>query len=42
MLRDLGGVAGVGLLASAAFGGAFGWASPLAYLIITEGALAES
>jgi len=42
MLRDLGGMAGIGMLAAAAFGGAFGWTGPLAYLIITEGAFAGS
>ena len=40
MLRNLGGMAGTGLLAAVAFGGAFGWTGPLAYLIITEGAFA--
>jgi hypothetical protein len=40
ILRDLGGMTGTGFLAAAAFGGAFGWTGPLAYLIITEGALA--
>jgi hypothetical protein len=42
MLRDTGGMTGVGLLSAAAFGGAFGWTGPLAYLIITEGAFAGS
>jgi hypothetical protein len=42
VLRDFGGMAGIGLLAAAAFGGAFGWTGPLAYLIITEGAFAGS
>jgi hypothetical protein len=41
LLRNLGGMAGVGLLAAAAAGGAFGWAGPMAYLLITEGALAR-
>ncbi len=41
LLRDLGGMAGVGLLSAAVFGGAFGWAGPMAYLLITEGALAH-
>jgi hypothetical protein len=40
MARDLGGMTGVGLLTAVAFGGAFGWTGPLAYLIITEGAFA--
>jgi hypothetical protein len=42
MLRDLAGMTGTGLLTAAAFGGAFGWTGPLAYLIITEGAFAGS
>ncbi len=41
LLRNLGGMAGVGLLAAAAAGGAFSWAGPMAYLLITEGALAD-
>ena len=41
LLRNLGGMAGVGLLAAAAAGGAFSWAGPMAYLLITEGALAH-
>jgi hypothetical protein len=40
MLRNLAGLTGTGLLAAAALGGAFGWTGPLAYLLITEGALA--
>jgi hypothetical protein len=40
MLRNLGGMAGIGLLAAAGFGGAFGWTGPLAYLIVSEGAFA--
>ena len=31
---------GTGLLASAALGGAVGWAAPLAYLVLAEGAFA--
>jgi hypothetical protein len=42
MLRNLAGLTGTGLLASVAFGGAFGWTGPLAYLLLTEGALAGS
>ena len=34
-------MAGVGLLAAAAAGGAFAWVGPMAYLLITEGALAH-
>jgi hypothetical protein len=42
MLRNVAGLTGTGLLTSVAFGGAFGWAGPLAYLLINEGALAGS
>ena len=41
LLRNLGGMVGVGLLAAAAAGGAFAWVGPMAYLLITEGALAH-
>jgi len=41
ILRNVGGLAGVGLLSAGVLGGAFGWAGPLAYLLITEGALAH-
>ena len=41
LLRNLGGMAGIGLLAAAAVGGAFSWTGPMAYLLITEGALAN-
>jgi hypothetical protein len=41
LLRNLGGMAGIGLLSAAAAGGAFGWTGPMAYLLITEGALAH-
>ena len=41
LLRNLGGMAGIGLLAAAAVGGAFSWTGPMAYLLITEGALAH-
>jgi hypothetical protein len=41
LLRNLGGMAGVGLLSAAVLGGAFGWTGPMAYLLITEGALAH-
>jgi len=40
LLRDLAGITGTGLLAAAAIGGSFGWAGPMGYLLITEGALA--
>jgi hypothetical protein len=36
LLRDLAGTAGLGLLSAVAFGGAFGWVAPMAYLLITE------
>jgi hypothetical protein len=41
LLRNLGGMAGIGLLSAAVLGGAFGWVGPMAYLLITEGALAH-
>jgi hypothetical protein len=41
LLRNLGGMAGVGLLTSAVLGGAFSWTGPMAYLLISEGALAH-
>jgi hypothetical protein len=40
LLRDLAGMTGIGLLTAAALGGAFGWAGPMTYLVVTEGALA--
>lgn len=39
LLRNLAGITGTGLLAAAAVGGAFGWAGPFAYLLLTEAAL---
>lgn len=36
LLRNLVGTAGLGLLSAVAFGGAFGWIAPMAYLLITE------
>lgn len=39
LLRDLAGTTGIGLLSAAAFGGAFGWSGPMAYLLVTEAAL---
>ena len=39
LLRNLAGMAGLGLLSAAALGGAFGWTGPMAYLLITEIAL---
>ena len=41
LLRNLGGMAGIGLLSGVVLGGAFGWTGPMAYLLITEGALAH-
>jgi hypothetical protein len=41
LLRNLGGMAGIGLLSAAVLGGAFGWTGPMAYLLIIEGALAH-
>jgi hypothetical protein len=41
LLRDLGGMAGIGLLAATVLGGAFSWTGPMAFLLITEGALAH-
>lgn len=40
MARDVAGMTGTGLLSAAVLGGAFGWAGPMAYLLVTEGALA--
>ena len=41
LLRNLGGMTGVGLLSAAVVSGAFSWTGPMAYLLITEGALAH-
>jgi hypothetical protein len=41
LLRDFGGMAGIGLLSAVVLGGAFGWIGPMAYLLVTEGALAH-
>ena len=40
MLRNMAGMAGTGLLSALMLGGAFGWVGPMAYLLVTEGALA--
>jgi hypothetical protein len=40
MARNVAGMAGTGMLSAAVLGGAFGWAGPMAYLLVTEGALA--
>ena len=42
LLRNVAGMTGTGLLAAAVLGGALGWAAPLAYLVLTEGAFAGS
>jgi hypothetical protein len=42
MIRNLAGMTGTGLLSAAVLGGAFGWTGPMAYLLITESALAAS
>jgi hypothetical protein len=42
MLRAVAGSTGTGLLTAAVFGGAFGWAGPMAYLLLTEAALTRS
>jgi hypothetical protein len=39
LLRNMAGMSGLGLLSATAFGGAFGWTGPMAYLVITETAL---
>jgi hypothetical protein len=41
MLRNLAGITGTGLLSAAVLGGPFGWVGPMAYLLITESALAH-
>jgi hypothetical protein len=41
MLRDFGGMVGIGLLSAVILGGPFAWAGPMAYLLVTEGALAH-
>ncbi|HEV2377281.1 MAG TPA: hypothetical protein VGS19_34595 [Streptosporangiaceae bacterium] len=38
-VRNLAGMVGVGLLCAVVLGGAFAWAAPMAYLIVSEGAL---
>jgi len=39
LLRNLTGIAGIGLLSAVVLGGAFGWIGPIAYLVVTEVAL---
>jgi hypothetical protein len=41
LLRNLTGMVGIGLVAAAILGGSFGWTGPMAYLLITEAALAH-
>jgi hypothetical protein len=40
MVRNVAGITGIGLLSAAALGGAMAWAGPMAYLVLTEAALA--
>jgi hypothetical protein len=39
VLRNLAGITGTGMIAAALVGGAFGWAGPFGYLLLTEAAL---
>ena len=41
LLRNVAGIVGIGLLSAAVIGGPFGWTGPMAYLLITEAALAH-
>jgi len=41
LLRNFGGMAGVGLLSAAVLGGAFSGPGPMAYLLITESGAAS-
>jgi hypothetical protein len=40
MVRNVAGITGIGLLSAAVFGGALAWTGPMAYLVLTETALA--
>jgi len=40
LLRNIAGITGLGLLAAVVLGGMLAWAGPLAYLLVTEVALA--
>jgi hypothetical protein len=40
LLRNVAGITGIGLLSAAVLGGAFAWTGPMAYLVLTETALA--
>jgi hypothetical protein len=42
LARNLAGITGTGLLAAAALGGAFAWTGPMAFMLVTEGALAAA
>ena len=42
LLRNIAGITGLGLLAAVVLGGMLAWAGPLAYLLVTEVALAGS
>jgi hypothetical protein len=42
LLRDVGGMTGLGLLCAPVLGGAFAWVGPMAYLVLAEGAFAGS
>ncbi len=41
LLRNVTGLVGIGLITAAIVGGSFGWIGPMAYLLITEAALAH-
>ena len=41
LLRNLGGMTGIGLASAVVLGGPFGWIGPMAFLLLTEGALAH-
>jgi hypothetical protein len=40
MLRNVAGITGIGLLSAVVLGGALAWTGPMAYLVLTEAALA--
>jgi hypothetical protein len=42
MVRDVGGMVGLGLLCALVLGGAFAWTGPMVYLVLAEGAFAGS
>ena len=41
LLRNFGGLVGLGLLSAVVLGGPFAWTGPMAYLLVAEGALAH-